>query len=231
MALVLLDRVKETTTTTGTGTISLDGAVTEFQPFSAIGSGNSTYYCIADQNSADWEVGIGTYTTTGSTLTRDIVISSSNSGALTNFPGGKKDVFVTYPAIKATPLDMTDFTSTVTAGGTTTLTVSSTYLQYFTGTSAQTIVMPLASTLSLGWSYHICNNSTGNLTVNSSGANLIATVIPGTTVHITCIDVALTTAAGWDYGFTDFNTATGTGSVVLSTAPSLTGPVTVSGTQ
>lgn len=98
MALVLKDRVKEVTTSTGTGTITLAGAATGYQSFSAVGNSNTTYYTIADQTGADWEVGIGTYTASGTTLSRDTVLSSSNGGALVNFGAGSKDVFVTYPA-------------------------------------------------------------------------------------------------------------------------------------
>ena len=98
MALVLLDRVRETSTTTGTGTITLLGATTGYQAFSAIGNGNQTYYTITDTNAGAWEVGIGTYTSSGTTLSRTTVLSSSNGGALVNFGAGTKDVFVTYPA-------------------------------------------------------------------------------------------------------------------------------------
>lgn len=98
MAFVLADRVKETTTTTGTGTVTLGGAATGFQSFSAIGNANSTYYTIAGQGTAEWEVGIGTYTSSGTTLSRDTVLASSNSGSLVNFSAGTKDVFVTQPA-------------------------------------------------------------------------------------------------------------------------------------
>ena len=85
MALVLKDRVKETSTTAGTGTITLDGAVTGFQSFSAVGNGNSTYYAIVDNATGAWEVGIGTYTSSGTTLSRTTVLSSSNSGSLVSF--------------------------------------------------------------------------------------------------------------------------------------------------
>ena len=98
MALVLADRVKETTTTTGTGTITLAGAATGYQSFAAIGNGNTTYYTIAGQGTNEWEVGIGTYTSSGTTLSRDTVLSSSNSGSLVNFSAGTKDVFVTQPS-------------------------------------------------------------------------------------------------------------------------------------
>jgi hypothetical protein len=98
MSFVLADRVKETTTTTGTGTVTLLGASTGYQSFSAIGNGNTTYYTIAGQTGSEWEVGIGTYTSSGTTLARTTVISSSNAGSLVNFSAGTKDVFVTYPA-------------------------------------------------------------------------------------------------------------------------------------
>ena len=105
---VLADRVKETTTTTGTGTVTLLGASTGYQSFSVIGDANTTYYTIAGQTGSEWEVGIGTYTSSGTTLARTTVISSSNSGALVNFSAGTKDVFVTYPA---------EFTSNAIGGG------------------------------------------------------------------------------------------------------------------
>jgi len=102
MPLVLADRVRETTTTTGTGTISLAGPVSGFQGFStAIGNANTTYYTIVDAATGAWEVGLGTYTSAGSTLARTTVLSSSNSDALVPFAAGTKDVFVTQPAERA----------------------------------------------------------------------------------------------------------------------------------
>jgi hypothetical protein len=99
MAFVVADRVKETTTTTGTGTVTLAGAASGYQSFSAVGNGNTTFYCIAGQSSSEWEVGIGTYTSSGTTLSRDTVYSSSAGGTTkVNFSAGTKDVFVTYPA-------------------------------------------------------------------------------------------------------------------------------------
>ena len=98
MALIIADRVKETTSTTGTGSVSLGGASTGFQAFSTIGNGNSTYYTIAGQGTTEWEVGIGTYTSAGNTLSRDTVLSSSNSGSKVVFSSGVKDVFLTQPA-------------------------------------------------------------------------------------------------------------------------------------
>ena len=95
MPLVIADRVRETSTTTGTGTLTLDGAVTGFRTFgSAIGSGNTCYYTIT--LGADWEVGLGTVGT--GTLARTTVLKSSNSNSAVNFGAGAKDVFVTYAA-------------------------------------------------------------------------------------------------------------------------------------
>lgn len=110
MAFVLADRVRETTTTTGTGTVTLGGAATGFQTFAAIGNGNSTYYTIAGQGTNEWEVGIGTYTSSGTTLSRDTVLSSSNSGSLVNFSSGTKDVFVTQPAERTVYVGASDQT-------------------------------------------------------------------------------------------------------------------------
>lgn len=101
MALVLADRVNETTTTAGTGTITLAGAVTGYRSFSVIGNANQTYYTIAHQTLSEWEVGIGTYTSSGTTLSRDTVLASSNSNTLVNFSAGTKNVFCDYPAGKA----------------------------------------------------------------------------------------------------------------------------------
>jgi hypothetical protein len=100
MALVLADRVKETTTTAGTGTVTLAGAATGFQSFAVVGNGNTTYYTIAAQTGSEWEVGIGTYTSAGTLLARTTVLANSagtQPTALT-FSAGTKDVFVTYPA-------------------------------------------------------------------------------------------------------------------------------------
>jgi len=98
VAFVVADRVKETSTTTGTGDFTLAGAEDGFQAFSvAIGTNNSTFYCISLQGGAEFEVGVGTLTAS-STFQRDSVITSSNSNNLVNFSAGTKDVFCTQPA-------------------------------------------------------------------------------------------------------------------------------------
>jgi hypothetical protein len=98
MAFVVKDRVRVSTSTTGTGTLTLGTASPGFQSFSVIGDGNTTYYAIVDSATGDFEVGIGIFTSSGTTLSRDTVLESSNSGSLVNFVVGTKDVFVTYPA-------------------------------------------------------------------------------------------------------------------------------------
>jgi len=108
MAFVINDRVKETTSTTGTGNITLAGAATGFQSFSSgIGSSNSTYYTIVGGN--QWEVGVGSLTN-ATTFTRDSVISSSNTSSLVNFSSGVKDIFVTQPATKNVYLNSSNIT-------------------------------------------------------------------------------------------------------------------------
>ena len=103
MALVINDRVKETSTTTGTGTLNLSGAVSGFETFVAgIADGNTTYYAIVNRDEDEWEVGLGTVTDASTdTLARTTVITSSNSDSAVNFSAGTKDVFTTLPASKA----------------------------------------------------------------------------------------------------------------------------------
>ena len=104
MALIVKDRIKETTTTTGTGTVTLAGASDGFQAFSVVGNANTTYYAIVSGD--NWEVGLGTYTLSGTTLSRDTILESNNSGAAITL-AGTSDVFCTYPAEKAVTLNGT----------------------------------------------------------------------------------------------------------------------------
>ena len=103
MAFAVADRVRETTTTTGTGTLNLGGAVSGFRTFvSGIGDGNVTYYAIVHRTAAEFEIGIGTVTDASTdTLSRTTVLSSSNSNSAVSFSAGTKDVFCTQPASKA----------------------------------------------------------------------------------------------------------------------------------
>jgi hypothetical protein len=113
MPLIVKDRVKVISTTVGTGTFTLGSAVDGFQSFSVIGDGNQTYYAIT--NGTDWEVGIGTYTSSGTTLSRDVILESSNSGSAVDWGAGDKDVFVTYPAEKSVDIARS-FTNSILYG-------------------------------------------------------------------------------------------------------------------
>jgi hypothetical protein len=142
MALVINDRVKETTTTTGTGAVSLGGAVTGFETFAAgIGNSNTVYYCIAHQDQAEFEVGLGTLDGDSSDLTRTTVISSSNSDNAVDFSSGTKDVFCTIPASK---LIFEDANNDVTIGRNLTvtgdLTISGDDLTLTTNTSGAALI-------------------------------------------------------------------------------------------
>ena len=109
MAFALNDRVKETSTTTGAGTFDLAGAEIGFESFvSGVGDGNQTYYAISNDGTAEFEVGIGTVTDAATdTLSRDTIISSSNSDALVDFSAGTKTVFCTLPASRTPSAGMT----------------------------------------------------------------------------------------------------------------------------
>jgi hypothetical protein len=142
------------------------------------------------------------------------LVSVTNTGTGNNVLG-------TAPTISLPVIDniKMGYSTTATASGTTTLTASSNYRQFFTGTLAQTVVLPVTSTLVTGIAYEIENNSTGTLTVNSSGGNLVGTIPAGVCAHAVCIGTTLTTAADWDWDYISTTTITGTGANVLGTAP------------
>jgi len=206
MALVLKDRVQETSTTTGTGTLTLAGAVTQFQTFSsAVGNGNTTYYTIYNAGGSDWEVGIGTVG--AGTLTRDTVLSSSNANALVSFTGTLY-VFGDYPAGKAVYQDANgnvaanafddSYTNVAATGTTTTLTVASVRRYTVTGSGGQTFKLPNATTLTNGVIFEFDNNqSSGAITVNNNSNTLVVSVPSGGVVRINLLSNA-TSAGSWD---------------------------------
>jgi len=206
MALVLKDRVQETSTTTGTGTLTLAGAVTQFQTFSAaVGNGNTTYYTIYNAGGSDWEVGIGTVG--AGTLTRDTVLSSSNANALVSFTGTLY-VFGDYPAGKAVYQDANgnvaanafddSYTNVAATGTTTTLTVASVRRYTVTGSGGQTFKLPNATTLTNGVIFEFDNNqSSGAITVNNNSNTLVVSVPSGGLVRINLLSNA-TSAGSWD---------------------------------
>lgn len=180
MALVLKDRVKETTTVTGTGTATLLGAQTGYQSFSVIGNGNTTYYVIA--GTTEWEVGLGTWST-GNTLARNTVLASSNSGSLVSFSAGTKDVWCDYPAARSVNYDGTGV-----------------YVLIGSGAALAGATNPIlaASGASSGYVQgYIINNTNGA----SSSADLVAYPSNGTDSH-GWVDMGITSLSYADATYT-----------------------------
>jgi hypothetical protein len=192
MALVLADRVKETTSTSGTTDFVLSGAATGFQTFSAgVGANNTTYYAIAD--GADWEIGLGTLSSDGLTLARTTVLQSSNSDAKVSFSSSSKQIFVTYPADKAV---LTDATQTLTNK---TL-------------NSPTFVTPVLGTPSSG----TVTNLTGTASININGTVGATTANTGNFTTLTSSST-VTHNGGTANGVTYLN-----GSKVLTSGSALT---------
>jgi hypothetical protein len=176
MALVLADRVQETTTTTGTGTITLAGAVSGFQTFTAaIGNANTTYYTIVGQTTSEFEIGIGTYTTSGTTLSRDTILTSSNSNLAVNFSAGTKNVFVTYPASRSVYANGTTLTASnssvlpVGSGGTgLTTTPTNGQLDIGNGTGFTRAALTAGTGVSV-------TNASGSITLANTGVTALTT--------------------------------------------------------
>jgi hypothetical protein len=201
MAFAIADRVQETTTTTGTGTVVLAGAVTGYQSFAVIGNTNTTYYTIADQTGSNWEVGIGTYYSGNTSLARTTILASSNANAAVVFTSGIKSVFVTYPAEKAIYSD---------SGNVTTITNFASSNVLITGgtISGSNITIPAANVTGLGT---MATQNANAVTI--TGGTLNNVIIGGTTAangtftnvialnHIATANIAVSTAAGaYSYG-------------------------------
>lgn len=183
MALALYDRVRETTTVLGTSDATLLGAVTGFQSFAVVGNGNTCYYTIAD-NAGNWEVGLGTYSTTGPTLARTTVYSSSTGGTKVSFPAGSKDIFLTYPAEKAVQLDASGNVSalgTIASGTWQANTVATTYggtgvTSYSAGDLPYYSTGTALSKLAIGTSGYVLK-SNGTAPVWEAASNVAVTTI------------------------------------------------------
>lgn len=168
MAILVKDRVKETTTTTGTGAVTLLGAAAGFQSFSVIGNSNVTYYAIVGQSVAEWEIGVGTYTSSGTTLSRDTILASSNSGSAVNFSAGTKDVFVTYPASAGQlPYTLNNQTSTYT------VVVSDLGKVINCTTGTFTVNLTSAATLGSGFNCWVWNSGAGTITIDPASSETI----------------------------------------------------------
>ena len=223
MALVVKDRVKQQTTTTGTGTLTLSGSYTGFDTFSQIGDGNTTYYVITDDTTGDWEVGLGTYTAAGTTLSRDTILASSNAGSAVDLAAGTKVVFCGYPAGKSVYLDAsgnlgisgtvsaTAFTgATVTATSNIhTPTISVTDLQASTVTATSNIHTPaisatsiLASTVSATTRIHTPELSATSITgaTITATSNIHTPAISATNIVATSINTDVVFAISGQYG-------------------------------
>ena len=274
MALVVNDRVQQTGTANTTVSFTLTGSVTGFQSFAIIGNGNTTFYAATDA-AGDWEVGLGTYSTTGPTLTRTTILSSSNSGSAVTF-SGTVNIFVTYPSEKSVNLDASGnvtalgtitsavwngttipvayggtgvtsssgansvvlrdsnqnfsvnnifqgYTSTVSSGTTIVLTAASSFYQRISGTIAQTIQFPNATTLQKGVAYTIDNDSTGTVTLIDNSSATLDTIVSGAVDLIVLLDNS--TSAGTWVGYSyipdtyDFGTNTASfGNATISNA-------------
>jgi hypothetical protein len=193
MALVINNRVRETTSTTGTGAVTLGGAVGGFQTFAAgIGNDNTTYYAISINTENEWEVGLGTLNADSSTLTRTTVLESSNSDSAVDFAAGSKEVFCTLPSEKAVYLDAsgdpvpaqitfkeggTNFTGSLLVGHSTTGTLST--ATYNTGVGLQTLAAITSGDYNTATGYQagVSNTgATGNTFIGAlSGANNTST--------------------------------------------------------
>lgn len=251
MALVLKDRVKETTTTAGTGTVTLLGAAPGFQSFASIGDANTTYYTIAGQTTSEWEVGIGTYTSSGTTLARTTVLSNSSGTepSALSFSAGTKDVFVTYPSGKSVNLDAsgnatalgtpasfvgTNITGTATAFTASNVTTNANLTGDVTSSGNTTTLATVNSNVGSFTFSSITVNAKGLITAASSGS------APAEFVSGTAITFNQTAApTGWTKSLTHDNKAlrvvTGTvgsgGSVGFTTAlatPTVTGSTSIS---
>jgi hypothetical protein len=246
MALVLLDRAKETTIVLGTtASAILLGAATGYQSFAGVGNANTTYYCIAEQAGTNWEVGLGTYTLAGTTLTRAATpLSSSNAGASVSFPAGTKDIFIVYPSAKGVWLDAsgnaiglgtpasfvgTNITGTATAFTASNVTTNANLTGAVTSVGNATTVVTNANltggVTSVGNATTVVTNA--NLTGMVTSVGNATTVVTNANLTGAVTSVGNASSLG---SFTSLQLATaltdetGTGANVFATSPTLVTP-------
>jgi hypothetical protein len=189
MAFAIADRVQETTTTQGTGTVVLAGAVVGYQTFAVIGNNNTTYYTIADQAGSNWEVGIGTYYSGNVSLARTTILASSNANAAVNFGVGTKAVFVTYPAERATYADSSNITTITNFASANVLITGGTISgANFTGLGTMATQNANAVTITGG--------TLNNVVIGGTTANLATFTNVNATRYVATGNVAVNTSAG-----------------------------------
>ena len=206
MALQVADRIQQTGTANTTVSFTLSATTVGYQAFSpAITTGNTTYYSAND--GTNWEVGIGTLTNS-TTLTRTVILSSSNSGSAVSTFGATVTIFCDYPAGKSVIQDANGnvsnntffdaYSNTAAAGTTTTLTASSIYNYVVTGSGGQTFKLPDATTLPSGAIYTFNNNqSSGTIVVQNNSSTTVVTIQSGGFVELTLLSNAIA-AGSWD---------------------------------
>jgi len=230
MALVLADRVRETSTTVSTGTLTLSGAVANFQSFSAIGNFNTTYYTIVNRSASEWEVGIGTYTSSGTTLSRDTVLSSSNSGSLVNFSAGTKDVWGDYPAGKAVTTDTLAYPpaiggTTPAAGAFTTLSATTPIALSSGGTGKASA--PAAQANLLGYTNTASTGLATTAATGSAGTATLTFAVQGSAPY--AVGSYISVQGVTPTAYTGYYQVTGCTTTTVSYANATTGAQTVAG--
>lgn len=229
MALVVKDRVKETTVTTGTGTLTLGGAVTGFQTFSAVlSNADTTYYAIFESSTGAFEVGLGAFTSSGTTLSRDTILESSNAGSAINLTAGAADVFITQPAEKAVYLDAAG--SVTSSAGQIDISDFNNDAGYSTTTGTVTSVAASAGTgVSISGSPI---TTTGTLTITNTAPDQTVVLTAGANVTVTGTYPSFTIASSDQFTGT-VTSVGGTGNVngiTLSGTVTSSGNLTLGGT-
>jgi hypothetical protein len=226
MALVLADRVKETTTTTGTGTLTLGGAATGFQSFAVVGNGNTCYYAISANGVNFYEVGIGTYTASGTTLSRDVILASSNSNNAVDLQAGTKEVYVVYPAGRAVVVDGTtvqipnNAILPVSAGGTgsNSLTFSGANVTSINASNISSGTLNNARTTAAsanGASTIVARDASGSFTANNVTATNFIGTLNGSGANVSSINASNITTGQLANNRTTANSANSASTLVL----------------